>query len=170
MTTGSGRTFGRLAVAALAVAGVTATANVASVPRAEAAVKFTDLRGNWRGWGWVTLNNGGRERVRCRVSYSPRGNNNLSQNLRCASTTYKIDAVTTVRRRGNKLSGQWKENSFNVKGTLSGRATNSGFSLSLAGDVFSAGMSVSVSKCNQSLNINVRGIEIRTVSMTLKRC
>ena len=138
--------------------------------RVEAATTFQLLRGEWKGWGWVTLYNGGRERVRCRVSYESTGLRRLDQSLRCASTSYRIDAISSLLNSDGELSGSWRENSFDVAGTLSGRTRADGMSLRLTGVGFSADMSVKVAKCTQSVNMSVAGIEIRKVEIGLKRC
>ncbi|MBI1386186.1 MAG: hypothetical protein GC150_14870 [Rhizobiales bacterium] len=166
MTAKNGRTV--LRSAALGLAAVAAT--IMGGLSAEAA-SFADLSGSWNGRGWITLNNGGRERVQCRVVYEAQGTNRIVQNLRCASTSYKIDATSHVQRSGNALYGTWTEKSFDVEGSLSGEALDDGFSLSLSGNVFNAGMSVRLDGgCRHDLNINVHGIDIRNVSMGLRKC
>ena len=136
----------------------------------EAATPFKLLEGDWCGRGWVTLRNGARERVLCRVKYQLKTKRRLSQSLKCASTSYKIDAQSSLLSTGDRLSGSWRERALNVTGSLSGKASANSLTVSLSGSAFSAGMHVRARKCRQSLNISVTGSDVRKVSVDLRRC
>ena len=140
-------------------------------PAIAESTPFKALAGKWSGWGWVNMLNGGRERVRCKVNYRSSKKTRLNQRIRCNSTSYKIEATTSMKRKGKRISGSWKESRTNSSGSLSGRANKTGLSLKLNGNAFRAGMSIKlVGKCKQSVKIDIFGIEIRSVSMQLKRC
>lgn len=156
-------------VVALVVAG--AGMGVFTFAPQAGAAELRELVGDWRGRGKVKLQGGGEEPVRCVVSYKAPSSSQIQQNLRCASISYRIDAVSNVRVRGKRLVGTWTEKTFDVTGELSGAVRDDGFTVSLVGNVFSAGMNVVVGGCQQTLDINVRGIDIRAIQMKLrKRC
>src|ERR1700751_3261258 len=73
----------RLAFAAAAFfAASTAVGHAQSGP-------FAGMAGNWAGGGTVTLDDGSRERLRCRASYQVSGAS-MNMTLTCASDAYKF--------------------------------------------------------------------------------
>ena len=133
------------------------------------AANLTSLVGDWQGRGTVKLANGGEEPVRCRVSYAQVRGNVVDQSLRCASISYRIDAVSRVQTSGRRLTGTWEEKRFETSGDLSGALRDDGFTMRLVGTAFTAGMNVEVDSCTQVMDINVNGIDIRQISMKLRK-
>jgi len=78
------------------------------------------MAGVWAGGGTVTLDDGSRERLRCRANYAVEGNS-LTMNLTCASDAYKFDLRAGVVSEGGAISGTWSETSRNIGGNLAGR-------------------------------------------------
>src|SRR5437899_12594086 len=103
----------RLAFAAAAFfAASTAVGHAQSGP-------FAGMAGNWSGGGTVTLDDGSRERLRCRPTYAVGlGGNGLNQSLLCASDSYKFDLRSSVVAERGALSGTWSESSRNINGNL----------------------------------------------------
>jgi len=144
-----------------------------AAPRAGAAPEapLGDLPGRWSGWGAVTLGSGRSEQVKCIATYFLKDEGaSLLQNLRCASSSYRIDAVATLAIMGEHVSGHWEERNNQAAGSVSGRLTRSGFNLSIQGESFTAAMTVATSHCKQSINIAPQGIDIRRIAIGLDRC
>jgi hypothetical protein len=87
---------------------------------------FAGLAGNWSGGGTVTLDDGSRERIRCRASYQVAGNR-MNMILTCASDAYKFNLSANVVDEGGAVSGSWTESSRNVNGVLQGRGGGGNF-------------------------------------------
>ena len=78
------------------------------------------MAGNWAGGGTVTLDDGSRERLRCRASYAVAGAQ-MQMTLTCASDAYKFQLNANVVDQGGAVSGSWTETSRNISGSLQGR-------------------------------------------------
>ena len=77
------------------------------------------MAGLWRGSGFVNPAEGRRERVRCRVTYTPRSSERYQLVARCATASANIDQVGEVWRTGhNRLSGSFYNADFNVRGRI----------------------------------------------------
>lgn len=130
-----------------------------------------ELAGRWSGWGSVQLANGGAEQVKCIATYFvDDGGSTVQQNLRCASASYKIDAVANLTLASGQVSGRWEERTHAATGSVSGRVTGNGFNLSIQGESFSAVMAVATSPCKQSINIAPHGIDIARIAIGLGKC
>lgn len=131
----------------------------------------SDMAGRWSGWGSVKLTNGKTERVKCVATYFIKnGGAQIDQNLRCASSDYKIDAVATYDVAGSDVTGVWEERTHSSKGRVAGKLVSNGFRLSVAGDAFTAQMVVTSSRCKQSINIEPRGLNVTQVAIGLRKC
>jgi len=87
---------------------------------------FAGLAGTWSGGGTVTLDDGSRERIRCRASYHVAGPQ-MNMSLTCASDAYKFNLAANVVDEGGQVSGSWSESSRNVSGVLQGRGGGGNF-------------------------------------------
>lgn len=152
------RMTGSLVFAITAVASLTAGATAVS-----------DLPGRWAGWGSVTLATGQSEQVKCIATYFVDGPS-VRQNLRCASQSYKIDAVANLSVANGRVTGEWEERTWSVGGSVTGRATDKGFDLAINGPNFGAAMTVGGTNCKQSINIMPRGFEIAKIALNLGKC
>lgn len=129
------------------------------------------LPGRWAGWGAVTLANGATEKVKCVATYFVKEKGaSVRQNLRCASATYKIDTVADYIIKGGAVSGSWQERTHNNTGKVSGKVTAKGFSLAVSAETFSATLSLTTGKCNQSISLVPINLDIQRISIGLRKC
>ena len=144
-----------------------------SIP-AEAASKslFQTLAGRWTGWGWIELASGDRERIKCRISYRLiDSGNKAAQGIRCASTTYNIDATALLWNNNGAITGTWRETTYNAHGHVSGAATEKSASVSLKSPNLDALMKINaIGKCRQTVSIRPQGVDIKIISVGLKGC
>jgi len=135
------------------------------------ATPISNLEGRWTGWGSIVRENGTSEQVKCIATYFVgQQGATLQQNLRCASASYRIDAVAELEVKSGVVSGRWEERANAASGTVSGRMTGEGFNLAIQGAEFSAAMAVAGSACKQSINIAPRGVDIARISIGLGKC
>jgi hypothetical protein len=74
-----------------------------------------------------------------------------------------------VSYSGGRVSGEWEERTFNVGGSLSGKASGNRLSMRVGGNV-QGSMNVSYSAKRQSVSISAGGAApLRGVSMALAR-
>jgi hypothetical protein len=158
------RTFALAAIAGLCAGAVLA-------PSGQSAAAVSVLDGRWSGWGSITMSNGSAEQVKCIATYFVKSAGaEVTQNLRCASQSFRIDAVANLDVRGEAVSGKWEERTYSAQGSVSGRLTGSGFNLSIQGENFTAAMAVAVSECKQSITIAPRGFDIARIAVGLDKC
>jgi hypothetical protein len=124
----------RLAFAAAAFfAASTAVGHAQSGP-------FAGMAGNWAGGGTVTLDDGSRERLRCRATYQVAGVN-MTMALTCASDAYKFNLGANVADQAGQVTGTWTEASRNISGVLQGRGGGGNFQVVAS----TAGVNVNIS-------------------------
>ncbi len=141
------------------------------VSEADAAGPFARFAGRWRGDGKISMSDGTKETIRCRVIYSvSNAGTTLTQNLTCASQSYKFDVSSQVQAQGQQLSGTWTETSRNVTGSVSGRVTDGTILATVTGATFSAGLSLAVRGGSQYVRIQPQGTtDVVDVTVTLRR-
>jgi len=148
-----------LAAAALGAATVPASAG-----------PFSGLEGAWSGSGQISLENGAKERIRCRANYSVgNGGNTLQQSLRCASDSYNFELRSDVESHDGRISGNWVESTRNVGGTLSGSARHGRIEVSVESPSFNAALTLSSHGNRQSVTIRSSGGQLTGASITLER-
>jgi len=130
--------IGRTSRAAAALAAGAILFAVASGPAADAAPQpvgpFTSLDGWWGGGGRLRFKDGKQEDVKCRATYFVANEGNeLKQTIRCASSGGKVEILSTVEHAAGKLTGEWTETTYNIKGVLEGDVTPRGFRVSVKG-------------------------------------
>lgn len=131
---------------------------------------FSAFAGNWTGNGTVTVNNGTKERLRCRAHYDiGDGGTTLSQNLTCASDSYKFNVVANVRAQGNSLSGDWTETTRNASGAVVGNIGPTQISAQVNGAGFSARIGIAARGGRQAVTIAPTGTDITNVSVTMSK-
>lgn len=135
------------------------------------AAPIDDLAGRWSGWGSVTMSNGSSEQVKCVATYFVEaGGATVKQNLRCASTSYKIDASAKLSNANGQLTGEWEEKTYSAVGSVAGRMNGTGFNLSIQGPTFSAAMAVTTTNCKQTIGITPTGFDISRIAISLGKC
>lgn len=140
----------RLAFAAAAFFAVsTAAGHAQSGP-------FAGMAGHWSGGGTVTLDDGSRERLRCRATYTVPGASMLMV-LTCASDAYKFDLRADVVAAGNNISGTWSETSRNVGGSLAGRGGGGSFQVVAVAAGVNANINLRTAGNKQSIAIRAEG-------------
>jgi hypothetical protein len=143
----------------------------ATGPQPARAEALELLVGNWNGFGWIVLQNGSRERMKCSVDYDRAGGDRLQQRLRCASGTYNLNGSADLRFAGDAVSGTWSEQNFGVGGPLSGDSNANGLTLSLASSTFTARYVATVGACRHQITVNPIGaVVIEQISISLRRC
>ena len=164
-----GRSVGAIAFAA--AASIVSLLALSPSPVAAAADPgaFAALSGVWTGGGTLSLQNGTKERIRCRAQYVVSNNSTtVTQSLRCDSDNYHFHVNAFVNDKGGSLSGNWTEETRNASGTVSGRASGGTLSINVsAGGAFSARMTVATAGSGQSVDIKVKGSDITDVSVKM---
>jgi hypothetical protein len=132
------------------------------------AAELTSFGGNWAGSGTITIQNGSRERIRCR-SNNKSGGNSLSLSLRCASDSYKFELSSDLTSEGSNISGSWNENVRGVVGQVSGKISGNRIQATASAVGFSATISITASGSSLSVSIKSPGSEISDVSVSMAR-
>jgi hypothetical protein len=142
----------------------------APVPSYAQQGPFAGLSGGWSGGGFLRLDNGQRERLRCRANYHVEENGRrLQQNLRCASDSYRFDINSNIAADNGELTGSWSETNRNISGNLSGRVNGGQIQARIDGAGFSASSMVTTRGNRQSVIIQSPGHEVSEVSVSLTR-
>ncbi|MEQ1716861.1 MAG: hypothetical protein ABL907_12880 [Hyphomicrobium sp.] len=85
------------------------------------------LSGTWSGSGYVQPKDGQREKVRCRVSYSPQGSQVVAVSATCASASMTIHQTGSLSMvSASRYVGDFHNPEFDVSGRV--RVTISGAS------------------------------------------
>jgi hypothetical protein len=134
---------------------------------------FANLEGAWAGDGTISTNSGRSERIRCRAKYfvSPSGQD-LDQQLRCASDSYRFDVNSGLVRQANgEIAGTWTETTRNATGQVSARDEGDVIVAKVTGASFTADMTVTTQGDGQTVQItpNGGGSDIKSVSVDLRR-
>ena len=136
---------------------------------AAAAGPFEGFDGVWGGSGTVTYASGTKERLRCRVQYSQRDEDNLQQALRCASDSYNFQINAVFQHDDGVIRGRWEELVLEISGTISGTAAPGRIEGTLHGSGFEAGLIVTTTGNRQKVKIVTPDQEIRGVDIDVRR-
>ena len=155
-----------IAVALLAVAGGTATGNT------DPARPWNEFLGSWQGDGSAQVAAGTNEKIRCRVSYQVTGAaSQVSQSIRCATTSDQIQVSATLRSVGGRVSGTWHDQRKGTDGSVTGTLADNDLDVVMFGGGQSASVSISVADCRQTIRMQSQSTEIRSLSLVLaKQC
>ncbi|MGI9522566.1 MAG: hypothetical protein ACR2PG_13055 [Hyphomicrobiaceae bacterium] len=83
------------------------------------SAQAASITGRWSGGGTVQLSSGGRERVRCRVTYRRIAGQRFSVYARCASSGTKIDQLGQLRRVSkSRYVGSVRNQQYNVSANV----------------------------------------------------
>ena len=134
---------------------------------AQAGGPFAGMAGNWAGGGTVTLDDGSRERLRCRASYAVAGAS-MTMTLTCASDAYRFQLGANVVDQGGAVSGSWSETSRNISGTLQGRGGGGSFEVLASTGGFNANISLRTAGNRQSISMRADS-QFRAASISLSR-
>ena len=151
---------------ALAV-GVTLTILGLSTTSAGAAEAFNALNGSWSGSGRASFASGETEKLRCTARYSG-GGNNLSIGLKCASASAQINLTGNLGANGNKVSGEWNENSFGLSGDAHGSTNGGSVRLKISGGA-NGYLTLNVSGGRHTVALSTQGVSLTGVNVSLGR-
>jgi hypothetical protein len=153
----------------LAIVALAASISMAAHPSVAATID--DLPGRWSGWGTISLPSGSSEQLKCIATYFVNdGGASMVQNLRCASSSYKIDATAKLKLASGVMTGEWEEKTYSAIGSVTGKTTSDGFNLDIKGDKFTAVLAVTSTNCKQSVTITPTGLDISKIAITLGKC
>ena len=134
-----------------------------AVGHAQSGGPYAGMAGNWSGGGTITLDDGSRERIRCRASYQVSGIN-MTMSLTCASDAYKFNLGANVVDGGGQVAGNWTEASRGISGTLSGRGGGGNFQVVASTAGFNANISLRTAGNKQTVTMRAdsqfRGADI----------
>jgi hypothetical protein len=128
---------------------------------------FAGMAGTWAGGGTVTLDDGSKERIRCRASYAVAGPN-MDLTLTCASDSYKFNLQASVVDQGGAVSGNWTESSRNIGGSLEGRGGGGNFDVVASAAGFNANISLRTVGNRQSIAMRADS-QFRAANISLSR-
>jgi len=151
----------------IAAAVLFAASSSTSPVHAQAGGPFAGMAGNWGGGGTVTLDDGSRERLRCRASYAVAGAQ-MTMTLTCASDAYKFNLSGHVVSEGGAITGSWSESSRNIAGTLQGRGGGSNFEVVASAAGFNANITLRTAGAKQSIVMRADS-QFRGASIALSR-
>ena len=151
----------------LIAAAVLFVASLASSPGYAQSGPFAGMAGNWAGGGTVTLDDGSKERLRCRASYQVAGAS-MNMTLTCASDAYKFQLSANVVDQGGAVSGTWSESSRNVGGSLQGRGGNGNFEVVASAAGFNANISLRTAGTKQSISMRADS-QFRAAAISLSK-
>lgn len=141
---------------------------IAALASQAQAADFSELLGTWDGSGTVSYRDRGSESVRCNAYYTGSASS-LKLAIRCQSPSSKIEIRGALSQRGDALSGQWEERTFNSSGEATGSHSDRHLSLSITGGGFKGTMSVDYGSSNQTISVLTSGIPMTGVKMKLTR-
>ena len=139
------------------------------------AGSFSIPNGRWTGTGKLVPTSGVTEDFKCVVTYIPaRGEENkpdLTQNLRCKSRHYRLDATAEFIINDRELDGFWQDRANNVSGHVQGVITEKGYEILLKSETFEAYMQVTGTDCRQSVTVVPMKITyVRELTASLRKC
>lgn len=118
---------------------------------------YAGMAGNWSGGGTVTLDDGSKERLRCRASYQVAGPN-MTMSLTCASDAYKFNLGAQVADQAGQVTGTWTESSRNISGVLQGRGGGGNFQVTASTAGFNANISLRTAGNKQTVTMRADSV------------
>ena len=149
------------------VAGAMLASIIAMPSGARAAEAFSALDGSWSGSGTASFAGGETEKLRCTARYSG-GGASLALNLKCASASAQINLTGSLDANGNKVSGDWNENSFGLSGGANGTANGGSIRLRISGGA-SGYLTLNVSGNRHTVALSSQGTSLSGVNVSLAR-
>jgi hypothetical protein len=113
---------------------------------------FAGLAGNWAGAGVITLEDGSKERIRCRAVYTVAGAR-MAMTLTCASDAYRFQLSADVADQAGTVTGTWSEATRNISGLLQGRGGGGTFEVVASTAGFNANIALRTAGNKQSITM-----------------
>ena len=142
------------------------TGLAASTAHAQSSA-FAGMAGTWAGGGTVTLDDGSKERIRCRATYKV-GGATMEMVLTCASDAYRFNLQAAVIAAGGEVTGTWSETSRNVGGTIQGRGADGSFQVIAAAAGFTAGITLKTAGTKQTIALRADS-QFRAANISLSK-
>jgi hypothetical protein len=131
---------------------------------------FSQFSGNWTGSGTITVQDGTRERIRCRGIYTlGQSSDTIKLDLRCASDSFKFELQSDITYDNGNILGNWIEANRSVRGALSGKSTDNQIHAIVQTIGFTASLSLTTRGNNQNVSIKSPGSEVTEVAIKLAR-
>jgi hypothetical protein len=134
---------------------------------AQSGGPYAGMAGNWAGGGTATLDDGSKERLRCRASYQVAGPN-MTMTLTCASDAYKLNLVAQVADQAGQVTGTWSESTRNISGILQGRGGGGNFQVVVSTAGFNANLSLRTVGNKQTITMRADSV-FRGADLALSR-
>lgn len=152
-----------LAATALTICAI----GVGSVPSRAADNPFASLNGTWNGSGTAQFDGGKTESLRCKGYYTG-GGDSLGLSIRCANASAKVELRANLKSSNGAVSGDWEERTYNQSGTVTGKASASKLTLSIAGGI-QGSMSVSVGGGGHQVTVSTGGPTLKGINISMSR-
>ncbi len=137
---------------------------------AQAGGSFAPFAGSFHGGGQVVGSDGHRERISCRANGAiGGGGRSLTQNIVCASDSYRMDIRGQAIDEGGSVRGRWQETTRGVSGELSGRLSEGRFSGGVSGGGFTASFSLRSTGRRMSFDLRPEGGDVARVEVSLSK-
>ena len=131
---------------------------------------FERMSGQWTGEGTIRTTDGGSERIRCRATYRAQSSGRgLTQEMGCASDSYKFQVTSDLVQSGETISGKWTETTRNVSGSVTGQVSGNLIQARVESAAFAANFAVSTIGDRQAVTIAPQGIDVTRVAITMSR-
>jgi uncharacterized cupredoxin-like copper-binding protein len=131
---------------------------------------FAAFPGRWTGSGRLGFKDGKVETVDCRATYFLSDDKTeLSQNIRCASPSGKIEVKSKVTETAGKLSGTWNELMYEKSGELTGEATPRGLRVAVKGTDLDANMDLIIKDNKQVVEIQFHNTTLIGLTLVLTK-
>lgn len=156
---------------AAAIAALVTTATLVVARPACALEGFARFAGDWRGTGFIMMEDGTREAIRCKAGYAVRPDGEaLNIDMNCASDSYRVHILTQVIADGPEFSGSWQETTRQAQGTVTGRISVSG---DLAANLHAMGVDIQLAAHTngrqQAIKLRAQGTDVHNVTIDLHR-
>lgn len=107
------------------------------------AAKADTLSGSWSGSGYVQPRDGQREKVRCRVNYSPQGASTVAVTATCASASATINQTGSLSKvSDSRYIGDFYNSEYDVSGRIRVSISGNSQTVSFSGSKGSGSLSL----------------------------
>jgi hypothetical protein len=128
---------------------------------------FAGLRGAWGGGGIMHLSENRKSRIVCDADYSGTASQ-LALSINCKSDFQDIRLRARLSRNSGRLSGTWREESYNAVGAIAGAAAANRLTFQIGGNVLGK-MTVEYSARRQRVVIETLGIPLERIEIDMTR-
>jgi len=150
-----------LAAVAWSAAGIAQDADGGSLAR---------FSGSWRGTGSLILDDGKKERVRCRLNVQvSESGASATQTMRCASAARDVMLTSQLQAKDKDVSGVWKDAGSGTMGRIGGRLSESTLTLRMSGEDVDALLTAITSESQQRVTVSGVLGPIRKLTVAMRK-